>query len=395
MNSNFFLKRMVLCLPLILSGCGESEETPSLTFLVALLPSEQAQYQRVLEPFTERTGIEVRLVSQQYEQIQEAIAAEAAGGRGRTDLVELDLYQLPLVRQHMQPLAPLMAGEETLRAHVADDAWAVGEFGDPPQLLYLPHRLNWQAMIYDAEALGEPPGDWTALLAAAREHPNGIGLKLARYEGLVCDIFPFLWQAGADPLAPATPEAARAMAFLRDLAPQLNTSARSFKEQSALQAQEQEEIVLHYNWPFVVPLLRDKDLLPDRVRTAPLPGGPAGAATVLGGGYLGVPAGAPNPQAAGQLLDYLAEAQTQQMLVRELGWFPIRDEGWQALSDEDRTAYGGFLAMREDVRARPNVPYYSEVSRAWQNAVHQMLFEDAPIEATLQQLDARIAEMRQ
>jgi len=387
------LWQLLIAALLPLLSCGRSVgPTTEITFAAALLPSEQAAYKSILEEFTQQTGIQVRLIPQQYAQIRTTIEAEVRAGRGHLDVVELDVYLLPVMHQQMLPLDTLIFRRQELSRQVPNDAWEVCFFGDPEQLLYLPHRLNWQAMIYDAQVLGEPPANWQDLLEVAERHSGAIGFKAARYEGLVCDLFPFLWQAGGNPQHPDSPAARETMDMITALAPHFNSAARSYKENSILQAQEHQEIVLHFNWPFAVPLLRQKNLLPQRFRTAPLPRGPAGGATILGGGYLGIPATAPHPEAAARLMDYLTSPEAQKRMVSAMGWFPVRPEGWEAMTDQDREDFAGFLDMRREVRARPSRIDYQEISRIWQNGFHDMVFEDADPEAVLAEMQKRIDE---
>lgn len=358
----------------LFAGCRSTSSPPELTFAAALLPSEQTAYRRILDDFTRQTGVRVRLVAQQYAQIREAVEAEALAGRGELDLVELDVYLLPALASKMLPLDSLMRKLDTLRASVPKDAWVSGVTGSPARLRFLPHRLNWQALFYNASVLGKPPATWDELLTVAREHPGSVGLKCAHYEGLVCDVFPFVWQAGGDVLHPDSPQVLRAMRFLLQLARYFNPAVQSYKENAILQAQEHAEILLHPNWPFAVPLLKAKGLLPDRIRTAPLPRGPAGAATVLGGGYLGIPRTAPHPELAARLLAFLTSRPVQYSLLRNLGWFPMRNDAWGALPDSTRRAYSGFLAMRPAVRARPAIPEYPRISQIWQDGILEILF---------------------
>jgi ABC-type glycerol-3-phosphate transport system substrate-binding protein len=376
---------------LLLAACGRDEKPGTeITFAAALLPSEQTEYVHILEGFTQQTGIRVNLIPQQYAQIRTTIEAEAQAGRGHLDIAELDVYLLPVMRHAMQPLDTLVSHQQELSRQVPNDAWKVCRFGEPERLLYLPHRLNWQAMIYDARVLERPPSNWQELLEVARNHPGAVGLKCARYEGLVCDLFPFLWQAGGDPRQPDSPEALKAMKFIKRLAPYLNTAVRSYKENSILQAQEHQEIVLHFNWPFAVPLLRQKRLLPQRFRTAPLPQGPSGRATILGGGYLGIPATAPHPVEAARLLDYLTSPEAQRQMVASMGWFPIRPQGWEAMTSQSREDFSGFLAMRSDVHARPNVIIYEQISQIWQDGFYRMVFDDVDPAAILRQMQEKI-----
>lgn len=363
---------------------------PVVTLVAALLPSEQTPYTRLLESFTDTTGIRVRLVAQQYAEIRTAIQAEARAGRGELDLVELDVYMLPLLQPLMRPLDSLLWNADDLRSHATKSAWEAGTFGKTKRTFFVPHRLNWQALFYDTKSVPRPPATWGELLAVARKHPGGIGLKAARYEGLVCDLFPFVWQAGGDILKPSSPAAVQAMRFLQQLRPFLNTAAASYKENSILQAQEHREVVLHPNWPFAVPLLRQKGLLGRRIKTAPLPRGPVRRATILGGGYLGIPKTAPHPKAAARLLSYLTSAEVQKGLVAALGWFPIRSEAWQAMSEQDRRDFSGFLAMKDAVFARPNVPFYPQVSQIWQDGFYRIVFRGENPAVVLKEMQARV-----
>lgn len=381
---------------LLQTSCGGRQSTTrEITFAAALLPSEQASYTAILDSFTAKSGVSVRLISQQYNQIRTTIEAEAQAGEGELDVAELDVYLLPIEKGYMQPLDTLMRAAEVLRGHVPAQAWQAGRFGDPERLLYVPHRLNWQALVYDASVLSAPPGSWEELLSVARSHPGAIGLKCAQYEGLVCDVFPFVWQAGGDVLKPGSRAALQAMTFLKRLRPYLNPAVRSYKENSILQAQEHREIVLHPNWPFVVPLLRENGLLHRSIETAPLPAGPTGSATVLGGGYLGIPHTAPHPNDAARLLDFLTSVEAQKLLVAQLGWFPIRDEGWLAMTERDRADFAGYLAMKDDVHARPNVPYYPEVSQIWQDGFYRIVFDGEDAATELARMQERIDALSQ
>ena len=353
--------------------CGSPDG--EITVAIALLSSEQPAYRLVLDQFTEETGIPVRLITQQYQQVREALEAEVAAGQGQLDLVELDVFMLAQLYRSVLPLDSLVRTFSHLRDVVDSNAFGAGS---PPEAdgrtHFLPHRLNWQAMVYDASALGHAPETWDELLEVCRQHAGAIGFKASRYEGMVCDFFPFLWQSGGDPLRPRSPESLRALRFLKQISGTLNPAVRSYKEVSILQAQERKEIVLHFNWPFVVPLVREKGLMRSQIRVAPLPAGPAGSATVLGGGYLGIPRTAPHPSEAALLVDFLLSERVQRRLTRELGWFPVRASGWDELSEEDRIDFSGYLKMRDALRARPAVPEYGELSRAWQQAFSDLLF---------------------
>jgi len=376
-------------------SCSGGRHSRRILFAAALLPSEQAEYTAVLHSFTQKTGIPVTVVAQQYDQIRMSLQAESRGGHGQSFVVELDVYMLPLLQSLMLPIGSLFTLPDSLKNDVPPDAWRAGLLGTPPELFFVPHRLNWQALIYNARVLSKPPKTWEDLLRVARKHPGAIGLKAARYEGLVCDLFPFVWQTGGDVLHPDAPPVYEAMRFLQKLSPYFNPFVRSYKENSILQAQEQDEILLHPNWPFVVPLLREKGLLPGTLRTAPLPAGPAGVATVLGGGYLGIPKTAPHPELAGKLIRYLTTAGVQRSLVSKLGWFPIRRDAWSAMTKRERRDFSGFLAMRNAVRARPPLLAYPKISQIWQDGFYRMIFGKENPEKILPEMQRKINALLQ
>jgi hypothetical protein len=74
-------------LALLLAGCESPART--LTLAVALLPSELPGYREVIRGFEATSGWRVTVVPQQYADIRRALAAEAHGGSGTPDLVEL------------------------------------------------------------------------------------------------------------------------------------------------------------------------------------------------------------------------------------------------------------------------------------------------------------------
>ncbi len=334
---------------------------------VALLPGELPAYRSVISEFERETGTRVVVVPQQYADIRRALAAEALAGRGTLDVVELDVYSLAMSARDVAPLDEMALGE-ALRA-LSPKALRAGRFDG---LRYLPHRISWQALIYNRAALQRAPETWEELLAVAQKHPGQIGIKGALYEGLTCDLLPFVWAAGGSGESFEERGAERALAFLAALAPYLHPQSQVFKEAGIAEAMARGEIVLHLNWPFAMSLFASQGLAPGEIASAPLPRGPSGRATVLGGGYIGIPRSAPHPASALQLAQFLIGRRAQERLRAELGWFSARTDipvgdGGELLA--------GFAQMRDEVRPRPERPDYLRLSREWQEAARAVLFE--------------------
>ena len=183
-----------------------------------------------------------------------------AASRGSLDLVELDLAMLGEAHEYAQPLDRIVS--PSARALFSNEAWNAATIDR--HLYFIPHRLMWQAMIYNRVEVPNPPATWNDLARFAREHPGKLALKGARYEGAVCDVMPFVWTAGGSECAPDSPGSIRALDFLRQLAPDLNDESAVFREMSVLEAQARGSVWIHFNWPFAIALSSVERLGPQR-----------------------------------------------------------------------------------------------------------------------------------
>ncbi len=355
------------CVPALALFLGCRAGTDALTIAVALLPAELPTYRSVLSEFERESGLAVVVVPQQYAEIRRALQAEALAGWGTLDLVELDVHSLALSADHVSPFDEAALAPEL--AALSPESVGAGTIDG---LRFVPHRVSWQALIFDHAVLDAPPATWEELLAVARQHPGRVAFKAALYEGLTCDLLPFVWAAGGRADAPDDPGALTAFRFFAELAPYLHPQSETFREATVAEAMARGELVLHFNWPFVMSLYASQGLAPDRIRSAPLPRGPARRATVLGGGYLGVPRNAPHRTQVIRLVRYLLGRPAQERLQRELGWFSPRDDVPEGGSG---ALLSGFAAMRPHVRSRPERVDYPRLSRAWQQAFRAVVFE--------------------
>jgi ABC-type glycerol-3-phosphate transport system substrate-binding protein len=371
----------VLLATLVVASC---RAVPTeLTVAVALLPSELPVYRAVVGDFERATGQRVVVVPQQYADIRRALAAEAGARTGTLDLVELDVYSLALAAEDVARLDD--AGLAPLIAELDPAAVRAGTIDG---LRFLPHRVSWQALVYDRSALERPPATWDELVAVARAHPGQIGLKGALYEGLTCDILPFVWAAGGRGDVLDDAGAIAAFELFATLAPFLHPGSATFKEPTIADAMARGELVLALEWPFAMALFASQGLAPERFASAPLPRGPQGRATVLGGGYVALPRNAPHPAAALDLVRHLLGRDSQARLARELGWFSARRDVSPAAGGD---LLAGYAAMRDDVRPRPERPDYPLISRLWQQAFRAVVFDGADPASTLHAAAAALA----
>jgi ABC-type glycerol-3-phosphate transport system substrate-binding protein len=366
-------------------GCRRgSSDRRELTIALAVFPAEAARYQEFVRDFESRQHVRIGFVAQSYSDILRALRAEAGAGRGRLDLVELDLSMLGEAHGSVRPLDGLVGSGA--RSLFPKAAWAAATIDR--HVFFIPHRLMWQAMIYNRLQVPHPPATWSDLRDFARRNPGRLGLKAARYEGLICDVMPFVWSAGGSELNPLSRGSLRAIDFIAALSPSLDPESAVFREMSILEAQARGEVWIHFNWPFAMSYLAAKQLAPAVNLSAPIPAGPDGSATPLGGGYLAVPRSAPHPELAYAFLRYLMSPEVQLRLGRTMGWYG--SVAPQAGSQEARL-YAGFIAMQPHVRARRAICDYTNLSNLWQQTVRGVMFDQQPPRGALNMLAARFA----
>ncbi len=367
-------------------GCeGKRPDGRELVIALAVFPGEAAHYRSFVSDFERREHAHVEIVAQSYDDILRALRAEASAGHGRLDLAELDLAMLGEARASARPVDEIVGASQ--RVLFPDSAWQAATAAG--HLYFIPHRLMWQAMIYNRLEVPHPPRSWTELQDFARRHPGKLALKLARYEGNVCDVIPFVWSAGGDELAPGSAGSIRALDFIGSLGPDLSSESAVFREMSVLEAQARGSVWVHFNWPFAMGYLAGKGLAPQVDLSAPIPSGPDGKATPLGGGYLAISRSAPHPELAAAFLRYLLTPDVQTRLSRELGWY---GSVAPASGSEEATLYAGFTAMRPYVRARPVICDYAKLSNLWQNAVREVLFGNEAPRSELEDVAVRFKQ---
>src|ERR1700723_1878217 len=367
-------RSLFLALAVLLAGCRATPAPEQLNIALAVFPDEAARYDQFVADFESQHHVRVNVLAQTYTDILQAMRVQAAS-RGSLDLVELDLAMLGEAHDYAQPLDRIVS--PSARALFSNEAWNGATIDH--RLYFIPHRLMWQAMIYNRLEVPTAPATWDDLARFAREHPGRLAMKGARYEGAVCDVMPFVWTAGGSECEPNSPGSIRALDFMRQLAPDLNDESAVFREMSVLEAQARGSVWIHFNWPFAIAYLQSKGLAPNVNLSAPIPAGPDGRATALGGGFLAIPKSAPHPKLAAEFIEYLLTADAQAKLSRELGWYGSVPP---APGSEDAQLYAGYTAMRPYVRARPTVDCYADLSDQWRRAIRAVLFENtAPASA--------------
>lgn len=386
------MRSPVRLLPLLLGAlwltCTPSREPGPLLIWLTVSPAQEKILQEVVQEFSRRQGIPVRLEAKSPAEI-ESWLADGPKSKFRPDLVDLEVERLSRWVAAFQDLEPLMKKWDP--PPFLYSAWAPGTFSD--RLYFLPWRLSWTVMVCNGSALPAPPRTWEELLTVAAEHPGGVALAGLWPEDLARFLVPWIWQAGGDPYDFTNAGTIRAFEYLGRLGPYLNLSTRSFTEESVLAAQVRGEVILHFNRLPAVQEMARQNLLPFTHYTAAWPAGPKGAAGLLEGNYLGIPQAAPHPKEAYRFLQFLFEPRVQSRFFAELGWLsPLTAN--TVLRPLDRECYQGFEQMTGALRVLPDTPQLPAIQKLWAQAFAEVVYEGIPAAEVLPLLAPEMRRLR-
>lgn len=278
------------------------------------------------------TQVELALLPNYATRLRTALEGETP-----PDVMRINAFLLPdLVAKGL--LAPL----PTTLVDQADLSPLLRQMGEVAGMAYcIPHDVNTLALLYnrtlfDAAQLAYPTGDWTwETLRTAAEQLSDAEAK--RY-GLVLPAdfsrwLPFLYQAGGAvmdsttlSMTLATPAASTALQFYSDLvldgmAAAPTTVGNSWAGEAF--AQGHAAMTLEGNWllPYLAEVAPTLDY-----GVAPLPAGPVGRATLAFATCYAIAAGSTQVRAAGNLIQFLTTAESQQSWLSLTAALPARSD---------------------------------------------------------------------
>src|SRR5258707_11428634 len=156
-------RSLTLVVAMLALGCRSSPAPDQLNIALAVFPDEAASYRAFVTAFESQHHVHVNVLAQTYSDILQAMRVQAAS-RGSLDLVELDLAMLGEAHRYAQPLDAIVS--VSARALFSNQAWDAASIDG--HLYFVPHRLMWQAMIYNRIEVPDPPDTWNDLQRFAR-----------------------------------------------------------------------------------------------------------------------------------------------------------------------------------------------------------------------------------
>jgi multiple sugar transport system substrate-binding protein len=360
-------------------------------------PDPKNDIDKLFAPFTQRTGIKVDTEVVGWDVQQDRIRNAAVSGEG-PDVTQAGTTQVPFFAA--------LDGFEDLSGRVGDvggaDAyskgvWATTQVVGKDGTWAVPWFTEARAIYYRKDVLkkaGVDPAtaftDWdamTATLQAIKDKVPEIGGKPIQPFGspgkkafdLVHHVMPFVWDAGGQELtddntksAIDSPEGQKGVEFFADLL-QKGLYDKSQLQRDGNQVETQFKggriaVWIGGPWTYASTARADDKNWDETARKnvgiAPMPAGPDGSYTFVGGSDLMMFKSAKNKDAAWEVMKFMSTDDFQTSYSQLLGMFPSRTEPQQAIADKDPNYKSWYDAIQQG-RTYAAIPQWAQIENAY------------------------------
>lgn len=340
--------------------------------------------------------ITVNYVDQNYDSLLQKLTTGAAGGT-LPDLVRADIGWVPKlgalgVLAQLDQLMPdfqKLAGD-TYPGILATNKWQDHYYG-------LPLDTNTRILLTNpaalkAAGLAKPPATFDELKAdAAAFKAKGVSAFADGGTG-AWNVLPWIWSAGGDITSPDLTKATgylnsdasvAGIQLLADLyqekaIPNLMTGNTGATGTSDGMPKGMYANILDGPWMYDIWKGQYPTFKPI---ASPMPSGPGGSISVVGGEDIVIPASSPNQQAAAEFVRFSQTADYQLNMAKTGQVAVVQSLGDQESADEPYLA--PFIAQLKTAKARPPVPAFPEIDKALSNYVAQALEGKMPVKDAL------------
>lgn len=402
-----------------LPGCAEKERR--LTFWVGGAPQEVDYWEKLIADFEKVSGVDVDVIRQPAatDQRKQGLVIALESRRPDPDVFLMDIIWIPQFA--------LSDWLEPLDRYFRDDGLNPGQFFtrvvdkvDRRGGFYyaLPAFLDVGVLYYRKDLLqrhgfDSPPEDWRLFVQLSRSiqeverrrKPNFSGFvwQGAQYEGLVCTFLEFAATHGGGisvddgKVKLAIDANRRALQFMQDLIRRYGISPPNtyteMQEEEVRRSFQRGNALFERNWLYAWNLhQRPGSAVRGRVGMTALPHWPgAQTAATLGGWHLGISKTSDAKESAWKLAEYLLSREIQKKLLMNLGWYSGRKDVYVDPEVQANVANAERLAgIVDHAVSRPNLPYYSHVSRIIQRYVNECLAGKRSARRALEAMQADI-----
>lgn len=411
----------ILILTFSLFNCSNKEK--KLTFWIGGAPQEVNYWEKLVQQFEEQSGYDVSIVRQptDSDQRRQGLVISLQSKQPDPDLFLMDVIWIGQFA-HSNWLTPLDEFVDQSQFSVEPFFQRVIDLVDryDGKLYALPVYVDGGLLYYRKDLMEQfgypsPPETWVQLMEMAQaiqskmrdQNPNFYGFvwQGAQYEGLTCTFLEFASSGSGGIMMENQIDLDRtanvsALQIMQDLIHQhvvspLNTFTE-MKEEEVRRWFQRGNALFERNWPYAWKLHQAEDSrVKGKIGIAPLPYFEGGkSASTLGGWHIGMSRFSDQKEKAWQLLKFITSYESQKKVVLNLGWNPGRTDVY---SDEEVLNQLPHLQRLRDVFknavARPNLPYYTQISDIIQRYVNNCLAGKVSPKEALNQAQSEIEEV--
>ena len=391
---NFFL----VIFAILFSSC--TTQKPEVVFMVGGAPDELEYWAKLINEFEAKAGFTVRMVRQptDSDQRRQGLVVPLKAGQKNPDVFLMDVVWIGqfVASGWLEPLDPYVSKDSFSTAPFFQKVLTLADIYHDT-LFALPVYVDGGLLYYRKDLLEKygydhPPETWDQLVEYSqviqrgerKEDPDFYGFvwQGAQYEGLVCNFLEFAASDGGgiaegDKIRLSTAENRQALKFMYDLIHVYRISPPNtyteMKEEEVRSSFQRGNAAFERNWPYAWKLHEAEDSpVRGKVGITALPHfqGKKSVST-LGGWHVGISRYSDAQDKAWELVKYITSHQTQKKLVLNLGWNPGRRDVYEDEKIKSSLPYLHVLSgIFEKAVARPNLPYYTQLSEIIQRQVN-------------------------
>ncbi|TXK19698.1 extracellular solute-binding protein [Homoserinibacter sp. GY 40078] len=359
--------------------------------------AENTQLNDVLLPEFEKEcpGVTVDAVVMPYDGLHDQLIAAVSGG-GLPDVMRMDIIWTPEFAD-LGVLTPLddLDGFSDIANTVLPGPLSTNEFEG--QHYGLPLDTNTQVLVYNSELLPEPPTTFEELTADAEALKSQGVYGLALGGAGPWNVFPWFWSAGGtvtdDSYTKATGylDSAASQAALQWLvdfndAGLLGPSSIGGSPDSWGGFSGGDYASLS-DGPWIFPSLSGD--MGDKITGAPLPAGPGGSISVVGGENL-VTFATSDKQAAAWEFSKFMLSDFAQGAMAEVGQLPVTQAGLESDAVTSVPYLAAYVQQLQNAQARTPVPAWPQIDQILTDAFTAALRGSKPVDQALSDAASQI-----
>jgi trehalose transport system substrate-binding protein len=400
---------------LLASACGgggdEQQPGPqaqqfagtTITFSTSLAETEQPAVEELIQQFEQQTGATVKIAAITSADLPQKLKVEVESGRHTVHLFAQDNLALAVLVEDglVEDLSNVTLPEGVNPA-------LIPEKFDGKQY-FLPYRPNLRVAYVNTDRFQQagvqPPRTTDELRAVAEKLKAAAGgqpkvtLSLEGPSGAAgVTISEWIVSYGGNPLLLNDQGSVQAFTFLQGLWRDglIAKESLTAKFDTEIDNLRGETAWLAQNWTFTTGELAKQGLL-EKFQVYEGFRGPARAAHVVGGEVLGIPKGVAGKEkaAAVALAQFLMSKPSQESLAAKNAWPSVRLDAYAQVPADQQTTFRAINTALKDGWYRPNVVYWSDVQDAINEGVRRIIVRGEPVEATLNELNGKIAKAAQ